>query len=473
MLLNKKKIAAIALGAMISAAGTAFAAEGADAFVDVPKSHWSYEALDYLAKEGIIEGMGDNTFQGGRTMTRYEMAAIVYRAVQHGGDDFGAKSVLDRLSQEYSNEISTLKQQVDKNTQDIEEIKKWQDRVKLYGFLRVQWQDDNRDKGDTYADENVNRRVMLDLRGDMQVNDQWTGHFDVEAKQHYTRPSMRVWDGTQTRGETLHEDGTFKRFWLDGHFKNGLDVTVGRRWTPMGMNFTMLGADTVGIDATIPITKRGLRFGGFYYDMDEYSNADFNFYGPIIKGPIGHNFDIVAAYAKLNRSKGEAIQVPYNSGLYDRGNFIGSHAFLFGIGTNVAKNFRLSADFVQTNHSYESDGHAANINGNTEDNKRAYTAKLDYKWTNPDVVHSFGAFARYHYIGRNGTIWNDDNDGLMLRNSRGWTLGFRYVPWKHITWGVDYTIANANMAPWEKSTDSWNNQPYKRKTIRTQLDFNF
>ena len=123
MLLNKKKIAAIALGAMISAAGTAFAAEGADAFVDVPKSHWSYEALDYLAKEGIIEGMGDNTFQGGRTMTRYEMAAIVYRAVQHGGGDFGSKSVLDRLSQEYSNELSSLKQQVEQNTKDISEIK--------------------------------------------------------------------------------------------------------------------------------------------------------------------------------------------------------------------------------------------------------------------------------------------------------------------------------------------------------------
>jgi len=66
MKLNKNT-AAILAGMMMSTAfgGTALAAT-ADSFTDVPKDHWAYEALDYLAKDGIIEGMGDNTFQGGR-----------------------------------------------------------------------------------------------------------------------------------------------------------------------------------------------------------------------------------------------------------------------------------------------------------------------------------------------------------------------------------------------------------------------
>ena len=51
-----------------------------DSFSDVPQGHWAYEALDYLAQHGVIEGYKDGTFQGNRTMTRYEMASIVANA---------------------------------------------------------------------------------------------------------------------------------------------------------------------------------------------------------------------------------------------------------------------------------------------------------------------------------------------------------------------------------------------------------
>lgn len=82
MKINKKALAILA-GLTVGMSSTAFAAT-ADSFTDVPKDHWSYQALDYLAKEGIIEGMGDSTFQGGRAMTRYEMASIVAKAMQKG-----------------------------------------------------------------------------------------------------------------------------------------------------------------------------------------------------------------------------------------------------------------------------------------------------------------------------------------------------------------------------------------------------
>lgn len=109
MKINKKALAILA-GLTVGMSSTAFAAT-ADSFTDVPKDHWSYQALDYLAKEGIIDGMGDNTFQGGRTMTRYEMASIVAKAMQKGGGTFGDQAVLDKLAAEYSGEIDTLKKQ--------------------------------------------------------------------------------------------------------------------------------------------------------------------------------------------------------------------------------------------------------------------------------------------------------------------------------------------------------------------------
>ena len=97
MKLNKKALA-ILTGLTLSVSGTAFAAEaGADSFSDVPQGHWAYDALDFLAKDGVIEGMGDGTFQGNRTMTRYEMASIVAKAMQKQGLGIGDQAVLDKL----------------------------------------------------------------------------------------------------------------------------------------------------------------------------------------------------------------------------------------------------------------------------------------------------------------------------------------------------------------------------------------
>lgn len=76
-----KKAFAVLLALSLGVSATALASS-ADSFSDVPKDHWSYEALDYLAKEGVIEGMGNSTFEGGRTMTRYEVASIVAKAMQ-------------------------------------------------------------------------------------------------------------------------------------------------------------------------------------------------------------------------------------------------------------------------------------------------------------------------------------------------------------------------------------------------------
>ena len=117
--LNKKALVVLA-AVTLGTAGTALAAS-ADSFSDVPKDHWSYEALDYLAKEGVIEGMGNSTFEGGRTMTRYEVASIVAKAMQKGGGNFGDKTVLEKLHAEYADEINVLQQQVAKNTKQIEQ----------------------------------------------------------------------------------------------------------------------------------------------------------------------------------------------------------------------------------------------------------------------------------------------------------------------------------------------------------------
>lgn len=53
-------------------------------FPDVPRNHWAYQYISQLAGNGILVGYPDGTFKGDATMTRYEFATMLYRALQNG-----------------------------------------------------------------------------------------------------------------------------------------------------------------------------------------------------------------------------------------------------------------------------------------------------------------------------------------------------------------------------------------------------
>ena len=53
-------------------------------FPDVAENHWAYEYLEELVKQGAIDGYPAGTFKGNRMLTRYEFAAMLYKAMQKG-----------------------------------------------------------------------------------------------------------------------------------------------------------------------------------------------------------------------------------------------------------------------------------------------------------------------------------------------------------------------------------------------------
>ena len=75
-------------------------------FPDVPKDHWAYSYVKSLADRGLLEGYPDGEFKGDRSMTRYEFAAIIYRALQNGApiDSDMAKAI-----SEFDPEINRIK----------------------------------------------------------------------------------------------------------------------------------------------------------------------------------------------------------------------------------------------------------------------------------------------------------------------------------------------------------------------------
>ncbi len=76
---------------------------GAGMFPDVPENHWAYEAVKSLGEKGLIEGYPDGSFGGERSLSRYEFAEIVYRALERG------VKVEGRLVSEFKPELERIR----------------------------------------------------------------------------------------------------------------------------------------------------------------------------------------------------------------------------------------------------------------------------------------------------------------------------------------------------------------------------
>ena len=72
-------------------------------FPDVPANHWAYEYIAKLAGNGYIEGYPDGNFGGDRLMTRYEFAAMLYRAIEKGA------ALEEKIIKEFEPELGRIR----------------------------------------------------------------------------------------------------------------------------------------------------------------------------------------------------------------------------------------------------------------------------------------------------------------------------------------------------------------------------
>ena len=85
---SSRRIKVIGSAAVLFLAGgltvglTSSASAQAAPFLDTPTNHWAYEAVQDLAKKGIVIGYPDGTYGGKRPMTRYEFAVAIDRALR-------------------------------------------------------------------------------------------------------------------------------------------------------------------------------------------------------------------------------------------------------------------------------------------------------------------------------------------------------------------------------------------------------
>jgi len=270
--MKKRVILASALAALtMSIASPVFAAS--TTFTDVPAKHWSYEAVTYLAKAGIIDGYSDSTFRGDKTITRYEMSQIVYKAMQNQNKaNIAQKALIDKLAAEYALEMNKL-ESIDTRLTKVEKDQ----TVKFSGSFLDQWKEKN--KTVTGVSSNLDGYAFK-LNGEVKVDDKTSLNF---------RLTNIAPDSTAFKDRTVAFYGTATGNTSVGGTPTNT-VTADRVWatTKVGTVKVGVGRQAVSIDPEDVIIDSGY----FSYDglRTRWSTSGLNFdlkYGRFTKNVTG------------------------------------------------------------------------------------------------------------------------------------------------------------------------------------------
>ena len=156
-----KKSLVLAIALTLGVAGSAYAA---NPFSDLPANHWAYASVSKMVAAGVIDGMGDGTFQGDRSITRYEAAQMVAKAMAKGVNT----PELKRLAAEFANELNNLGVRV----------AKLESKVQMNGEMRLRYRGVQTAGDATPATDNFQLRTRLHLNG--TVNQNWKSYVMLE-----------------------------------------------------------------------------------------------------------------------------------------------------------------------------------------------------------------------------------------------------------------------------------------------------
>ena len=116
--------AALVLAGGMTVGLSSSASAQAAPFLDTPTNHWAYEAVQDLAKKGIVIGYPDGTYGGKRPMTRYEFAVALDRALRTVSDMISANPPAGTppVSTVTQDDINRLQALIDKFRPELDTI---------------------------------------------------------------------------------------------------------------------------------------------------------------------------------------------------------------------------------------------------------------------------------------------------------------------------------------------------------------
>lgn len=447
--MKKKFIASLAAAMVLGVAGTSFAA--VNPFSDVPAKHWSYNAVTKLANDGILEGYGDGTFRGDKTISRYEMAIIVAKAMSKVDQaDASNKALIEKLSAEYAGEL-------DKLGARMTTVENRVDNVKFNGFVRGKYDSDT---SDGHNINGGNKHYFLALEGVGKINDRWEGHFASETRHDY---SSSGWSNLGTKQDNTNDgDGTWFRIWASGSVGK-VGVNAGRKWFGYADN-AVWGHEATGLWLDVPVG--GIKTSIFAAKPTQGNGAvtlndatNTNIYGMNFNGDISKNINInllLGGNEKHTREYTVSTNTTDASGFVHEtitNESVRQQMSKWGgvtVAAKLSQDLKLTGTYARTN---------------ADEFKTTQHYRLDYKGTDLNKVGSYGVYGRYFKFGANGDPSHDDEWDSLRRDSKGWLIGVDYVVGKNIQWTNIYSDQKVGIS--NSATE------YNRKLIRTQFDLHF
>ena len=397
-----KRQTAMALAAVfaMSVAGTALAAP-ANPFVDVPAKHWAYDSINKLAQAGVISGYGDGTYQGDKTLTRYEVATIVAKAMANSDKaDAALQKEIDALKAEFGTELNNLGVRVDN-------LEKNASKVKFTGEIRERYDWQDRNDGDTFDSTKERTRLRLNMEA------------PIDGKSvvfHGRYESQSEW------GSASGSEAKMTQAYITG--KAGeVNYSFGRQpvWLGQGMiadissnndGLFLSGGNKVVVTAGAFKKKDSTCYDGTY---------DLNFVAANIDAQVNKNLNLTASYL-----------ADEDDNVYKTTSF--------GVKYTGIKNFTVTGEYGENDSDF---ANAANDN----DAAKAWMGQIKYRGAQSNKVGSMGIWAGYRSAeagfdpGELTTLdcgrYDDITYGI-LDNVKGPEFGIEYTVFKNGILSLQY-----------------------------------
>ena len=421
---KKTLVSAITAALVVGAASTTFAA--ANPFSDVPADSWAYDAVSTLAADGVIDGYTDGTYKGQNTMTRYEMAQIVARAMAKTDVDKADKALVDKLAAEFAEELDNLGVRV-------ADLEKKSDNVKWGGEVRYTYTDESNDSEMRNTD--TSNELMFRLEPKAYIgNTGWTANARID---YAVDPAY----------DDNDNDVDVDRIWVEGPVFGGATLQAGKLpvFTAQGLVFD----DPIsGAQISFGSDKFTTTIAGGRYSEDGHDSTDQN---DVTK----NGQDSTANYAGIQFDYAPTDKLALNAGYtsltsIEDGN---TTAFFGGIEDNSDP-----ADPYTSGYTKDNETNQANIwyvggtyafndslaleaeyaqNTEAEYQDDAWTATLNYKGADAADAGSWGMYAGYRDIGLY-SVPKFTYDDIIDTGYKGFVVGATYAPAENIVATLEY-----------------------------------
>lgn len=262
--------------------------EAYNPFTDVDEDSWSYQAVRELQEKGILEGYPDGSFKGEKSLSRYEMAQIVAKAMAHR-DKANAEdqALINRLAQSYGQELDNLGVHLDNLESKLGSIK-------VTGDMRLRYLGSDAPKGgqEGYAYA-LGDRSYFDLRTRLK----FTGRVNDRTSVGLRLNSINEFGSTHTN--TLWFDQAYVDHQLTPH----LAIKAGRYEQIIGNGLAYLDSfDGLQIKAKNDNLSLEAAYGYMVTDgfkkLKTQENASLALVN--VRGKVSHNFSLGGFWAHIS-----------------------------------------------------------------------------------------------------------------------------------------------------------------------------